>query len=208
VPTSTNTATKSQWTNAQAITMAVASLIVGTSGGYLLRRSHPDPAGAAISRGPVGSPSAQSAAPAKNLDSAVDVQASAKLEQLEADPNNAGLLTELGNLYYDNQQYPRAIEYYNRVLLLQPANTNVRTDLGTAYWYLGDADAAIAEFNKSLSFDPTKVDTLFNLGIVQLKGKNDSATAIAAWQKLLSNNPSYEHRDQVQKLIAEAQASR
>ncbi len=208
--TSTNTIAKSKWTNAQAITVAVVSLIVGSSGGCLLRQSQSiaNPAGATLSPAAARSAAAQSPAPAKNLDSAVDVQVSAKLERLKADPANAGLLTELGNLYYDNQQYPRAIDYYNRVLLLQPANTNVRTDLGTAYWYLGDADAAISAFNKSLSIDPTKVDTLFNLGIVQLNGKNDSAAAIAAWQKLLANNPSYEQRDKVQKLIAEAQGSR
>ena len=206
--TTTNTTTKTQWTNTQAIALAVASLLIGTGGGFLLRRSIPSNASTqAMSPSPIGAKAAPTAS-ANNLNAAVDIQAAAKIEQLKSDPNNVGILVELGNLYYDDKQYPNAIEYYKRVLALQPPNTDVRTDLGTAYWYMGDADNAISEFNKSLTYEPTKVDTLFNLGIVQFRGKKDSASAIATWQKLLAANPLYEQKDKVQKLIAEAQSSR
>src|SRR5208337_5287626 len=97
-----------------------------------------------------------------------------------------------------------AIGYYDRALKLQPANTSVRTDLGTAYWYLGDADEAIREFQTVLKAEPTKANALFNLGIVEWRGKMDAAAAVAAWQKLLASNPNYENRAQVQQLIAEA----
>jgi tetratricopeptide (TPR) repeat protein len=208
--TTTNSTTKTQWTNTQAIALAVASLLIGTGGGFLLRRSLSlsNPSTGAISPSPIGAKAAPTAASANNLNASVDIQTAAKIEQLKSDPNNVGILVELGNLYYDDKQYPSAIEYYKRALALQPANTNVRTDLGTAYWYMGNADNAISEFNKSLTYEPTKVDTLFNLGIVQFKGKKDSSSAIATWQKLLATNPLYEHKDKVQKLIAEAQASR
>ncbi len=201
----TNSTIKAQWTNTQAISLAVVSLMVGTCSGFLLRRSQSQADARTIgaSPAPTGTPTAA----AKPLHAAFDIQVGAKLERLRSDPNNPGILIELGNLYYDSRQYAAAIEYYQRVLARQPANTDVRTDLGTAYWYIGDADSAISEFNKSLSYQPTKPDTLYNLGIVQLRGKRDSAAAITTWQKLLAENPQYEQKDKIQKLVADAQAS-
>jgi len=133
-----------------------------------------------------------------------DAQAAPLLEKLKSDPNNPDLLAGIGNYYYDAQQFPIAINYYQQALKQQPANTAVRTDLGTAYWYTGDADNAIAEFNKSLAYEPTKPNTLFNLGIVEWQGKMDINRAVATWQKLLDTNPNYENKDKVLDLIAQA----
>ena len=116
----------------------------------------------------------------------------------------AGLLQNIGNIYYDAQLFPTAIDYYQRALKAEPANTGVRTDMATAYWYTGDADTAIAEFQKSLSYEPTKANTLFNLGIVEWQGKMDIDKATAAWQKLLDTNPNYEAKDKVLELMAQA----
>jgi len=81
---------------------------------------------------------------------------------------------------------------------------SVRTDMGTAYWLMGDADRAIAEFKLALSYAPTNPNTLFNLGLVELQGKKDAASALDDWQKLLATNPSYEGRDKVEQMMAEA----
>ena len=75
--------------------------------------------------------------------------------------------------------------------------------MGTAYWYTGNADAAIAEFNKALTYQPTNPNTLFNLGLVKWKGKSDAAGAVADWQKLLAANPTYDGKENVEKLMAE-----
>ena len=133
-----------------------------------------------------------------------DTEVGPLLEKLKTDPNNAGLLANIGNVYFDAHQFPTAIDYYQRVLKLEPANTNVRTDMATAYWYMGNADAAIAEFQKSLSYEPNKVNTLFNLGFVEWQGKMDVDKAVAAWQKLLDTNPNYEGKSKVEQMIAEA----
>jgi tetratricopeptide (TPR) repeat protein len=133
-----------------------------------------------------------------------DTQAGPLIEKLKADPNNAGLLENIGNIYYDAQQYPTAIDYYQRALKVEPTNTGVRTDMATAYWYTGNADTAIAEFQKSLSYEPNKANTLFNLGIVEWQGKMDIDKAVATWQKLLDTNPNYEAKDKVLELMAQA----
>jgi cytochrome c-type biogenesis protein CcmH/NrfG len=126
------------------------------------------------------------------------------IEKLKTDPNNTALLANIANVYYDTQQYPTAIDYYQRTLKLEPSNAGVRTDMATAYWYTGDADTAISEFNKSLKYEPNKANTLFNLGIVEWRGKMDIDKAVASWQKLLDTNPNYEAKDKVVELIAQA----
>ncbi len=193
------------WTSVQAYTLAVVCLLLGIAGGWLFRGSQtPAPTAEAASAGPTGMGTNSQPTP-EQMKAMADVQAKPLLEKLQSDPNNPELLASVGNVYYDTQQYPTAISYYQKVLKLQPTNTGVRTDMATAIWYTGDADNSIAEFKKSLSYEPTKANTLFNLGIVEWQGKMDIKDAVATWQKLLDTNPNYEAKDKVQELIAQAQ---
>lgn len=216
--TEIRTTTSTSWSSTQAFALAAFSLLLGVCGGWVIRRSFAKPAPAAVpavapaaqpdATSPSAPPNFGSLAPVpdtKELRQAADTQAAALLEQLKADPTNADVLVQLGNIYYDAKQYPVAIDYYERSLKSQPANNSVRTDLGTAYWYTGDADTAIAQFNKVLSSEPNKADTLFNLGIVKWQGKKDAQGAIAAWQKLLDTNPGYANKESVLQLMAQAQ---
>jgi len=214
------TTTSTTWTNAQAFALAAVSLLLGVCGGWLIRRFMPaTPAAQSVSMPAQPLPAAvPNQAPPPNfgiekelpssqdLKKAADSEAAPLLEQLKAAPDNASLLAQVGNIYYDAKQYPAAISYYERSLKSQPADASVRTDLGTACWYNGDADTAIAQFNKALSYEPTKPDTLFNLGIVKWQGKKDAPGALAAWQKLLDTNPGYQNKDQVLLLISQVQA--
>jgi len=132
-----------------------------------------------------------------------DAQAAPLLDKLRADPDNPALLTTIGNLYYDAQQYPTAVDYYGRVLKSKPSDAAVRTDMATAYWYMGNADGAIAEFDKALSYEPNNSNTLFNRGLVKWQGKKDGPGALADWNKLLAVNPNYEAKDKVEQMIAD-----
>ncbi|MBZ5665814.1 MAG: tetratricopeptide repeat protein [Acidobacteriia bacterium] len=208
--TDTNRATSfEQWTSVQAYTLAVICLLVGIAGGWFIRGSK-SPAAAAAETASASAPAMGSAnagpqtpTPAE-MRRMADTQAGPLIEKLKADPTNAGLLANIGNVYYDAQQYPTAIDYYQRALKTEPTNTGVRTDMATAYWYTGNADVAIAEFQKSLSYEPNKANTLFNLGIVEWQGKMDIDKAVATWQKLLDTNPNYEGKDKVLELMAQA----
>ena len=223
--TELKTTTSNTWTRPQALALAAFSLLLGVCGGWIIRRSFaasvPAAPSASAPAPPQASPPGQAVAPnqtvppnfgslaglpsPQELKQAADTQAAPLLEQLKSDSTNAALLAQLGNLYYDAKQYPAAIEYYERSLKSQPKDNSVRTDLGTAYWYNGDADTAIAQFNLVLSSEPNKADTLFNLGVVKWQGKKDARGAIAAWQKLLDTNPGYANKEDVLRLIAQAQ---
>jgi cytochrome c-type biogenesis protein CcmH/NrfG len=130
-------------------------------------------------------------------------QAEPLLAQLKTDPENPDLLAKIGNIFYDTQQFPTAIEYYQRSLKMKPTDTSVRTDMATAYWYAGNPDTAIAEFKRVLADEPNKPNTLFNLGVVQWQGKMDVKGALATWQKLLDTNPNYEGKDKIVELMAQ-----
>jgi cytochrome c-type biogenesis protein CcmH/NrfG len=208
--TDTNRVTSiEQWTSVQAYVLAVICLLVGIAGGWFIRGSQ-SPAAAATETANASAPAmgsanagAQTPTPA-DMQKMADTQAGPLIEKLKADPSNAGLLENIGNIYYDAQEYPTAIDYYQRALKVEPTNTGVRTDMATAYWYTGNADTAIAEFQKSLSYEPNKANTLFNLGIVEWQGKMDIDKAVTTWQKLLDTNPNYEAKDKVLELMAQA----
>ncbi|MBI3664079.1 MAG: tetratricopeptide repeat protein [Acidobacteria bacterium] len=205
----------SSWSNREAYLLALVCLLVGAALGYFFRGSAatiPSPpvqTAASPAMPPAGMPvgGMPAAGGPPPTAEALSSIAAPMLAALKADPKNADVLIQLGNLYYDHRVYPEAITYYRRALEVRPKDVNVRTDLGTAYWYSGDAKAAIAEYEKSLAVDPAHTSTLMNLGVVKLNGLNDSKGAIAAWEKLLKINPQFSDRQKVLDLIAQAKAS-
>jgi cytochrome c-type biogenesis protein CcmH/NrfG len=209
---STNTSSATQWTGVQAYTLAVVCLLLGMAGGWLVRGSQSPTTAAAVESAsapapaPTGMGGAMNAQPTpEQLKMMADKQAAPLIEKLKSDPNNPDLLANIGNFYYDAQQYPIAVDYYGRALKVKPADAAVRTDMATADWYMGNADAAIAEFNKALTYEPNKPNTLFNLGLVKWQGKMDINGAVADWKKLLATSPNYEGKDKVEQMIAEAE---
>lgn len=205
------TKSNEQWNSVQAYTLAVICLLVGIAAGWFIRGSKNSPFDQVAATTPMGMAIGTGSQQVSNGEPTpdqmrlmADRQAKPLLEQLKENSENPELLANIGNVYYDAQQFPTAIEYYQRVLKIQPSNTGVRTDLATAIWYTGNIDKAIEEFNKSLSYEPTKPNTLFNLGIVKWQGKMDVQGAMAAWQKLLDANPNYEAKDKVLELMAQA----
>jgi tetratricopeptide (TPR) repeat protein len=203
------------FTSVQAYTLAVITLVIGIAVGYFARGSAPSatapaaetaaatqpPAGMGAGQLPgIGSSQGQDAPSPEALAKAAEPL----LVQLKANPKDFDTLAKLGNLYYDSKAYPQAIEYYEKALTVQPDNPDVRTDLGTAYWYTGNADKAIESYNKSLGLRPNHPATLLNLGIVEWQGKKDPKSAVVVWEKLLTTNPNYEQKEQVQMLIERA----
>jgi len=196
------------WTDVQAYTLAVICLLLGVAAGWLIRGSESptaSPVAAASAPAPNGMSGAMNGQPsAEQLRQMADAQAAPLIEKLKLDPKNPDLLTNIGNAYYDAQQYPVAVGYYGHALEINPSDASVRTDMATAYWYMGDTDRAIAEFNKALSYEPNQANALFNLGLVKWRGKMDANGAVSDWEKLLATNPNYEGKDKVEQLIAEA----
>jgi cytochrome c-type biogenesis protein CcmH/NrfG len=200
-PTSKPTA--GAWTGTQAYLLAAFCLLLGVALGYLFRGSASvGAAQAAASTGMQQGTGIQQTDP--NAQAALAQAAAPLLEAVNKNPNDFDMLVKLGNLYDDGQQFPSAIQYYERALVIHPDNPDVRTDMGTAYWYTGNGDKALSAMETSLKYRPGHPQTLFNLGWVRWQGKQDPKGAIEAWQQLLKANPDYPQKQQVEQYIAKA----
>ena len=199
LPSTTDSSTAPSWTSVQAYVLASFCLVLGVALGYLFRGSASSVPQAAAAAQTIGAQVENSQAQA-----ALQQSVAPWLDAVNRNPTDYDALVKLGDLYYDGQQFPNAIQYYERALAIHPENPDVRTDLGTAYWYTGNADKALAEMETSLKYKPGHPQTLFNLGWVKWQGKADAKGAVAAWQKLLAANPDYPQKKQVEQYIAKA----
>ncbi len=171
----------------------VFGILIGFIATYLLVRDR-DP-------GPLIVPGvADSAPPAGGTEAQRDMIAELEL-RLAQNPNDFLLLSDLGNLHFEIQDFPGAIGYYERALAIAPDDANIRTDLGTALYYSDSPAEALAEFERSLELEPGHPQTLFNMGVVLLESRNDTEGAIELWERLIEMNPGYPQNPMVQQEI-------
>jgi len=192
------------WTNVQVYTAIVVVLIVGALGGYLLHSSGTPAESSTTASGPAATlpPSAITG----SAQSLLDAETKPLIARLDSNPKDVPALIELGNFYFDASHWSEAITYYTRALNETPKNPDVRTDMGISYYYSGDPDRALKEFDLALKNDPQHVQTLFNVGVVKMNGKNDPKGAIEAWESLLKIDPAYKNRGEVETLLSQARA--
>jgi cytochrome c-type biogenesis protein CcmH/NrfG len=204
----------SAWQAKQAYAMAVISLVVGLAIGYLFRGSaspalRPAPTVAVAPQAPHAAGGMGSPTPSlEQMKQMADDKAAPLLDKVKSDPNNAGLLIKVGDLYQATHQFREAAGYYDKALHIDPKNVQARTQAASCLYYDGDVDGAISQLQQALRDDPKNANSLFNLGIMKLQGKKDSKGALAAWQLLLKSNPqlSQDRKARVQKLISDVQA--
>lgn len=118
---------------------------------------------------------------------------------LELAPNDLEALRGVGNVYYDFEEFDKAIEYYQKYLALQPDDASVRTDMGTMYLYSGNVDRAIAEYQAVVAKKPDFFQAYFNLGIAyQEKGEVEKSRELLARAKSLTTDKAIQEKiDQV-----------
>lgn len=191
------------WTPGQVILLAAVCLILGLVGGYFLpagkaaNSAHP-PAVASAPNAPHPLPTME------QMKAVADAKAAPLLEKLKTTPNDAGLLAQLGAIYNSMHQFKEAAQYYDKSLKLDPKNIPIRVELASSLYYSGDVDGALAQLDLALKYDPKDTNSLFNIGVIRWKGKQDAPGAIAAWQELLKVHPDLDRRPIVEKMITEA----
>jgi tetratricopeptide (TPR) repeat protein len=177
----------------KAVVPVVFGILVGFLATYLLVRNRD--MGPLLLRGVAGNT-------ASEFDFAEERRMIDALEQrLEVNPSDLLLLTNLANLYFGIEEFPSAIGYYERALALAPNDVNLRTEMGTALFYTDRPIEALAEFERSLELEPGHPQTLFNMGVVMLESRSDTAAAIEVWERLIAMNPGYAQNSMVQEEI-------
>jgi len=169
--------------------VAFIALGVGFLGGVVFSAFK---TGSGVSPGvPASTPAPQQ--PATQEQSITQDQAKRMLaleREVSTNPDNADTWTQLGNLYFDTNNYESAIKAYKKSLALSPNNANVQTDLGVMYRRNGQPQEAINAFDKAIEIDPKHEVSRFNKGIVLLHDLNDQKGAIEAWEALVKMNPA------------------
>ena len=97
-------------------------------------------------------------------------------------------LTE-GNKYFFGGDYNQAIEYYQKVLQLNPNLAEAYYNLGLAYGSLGQYQKAIEYFQKSIQLDPNLAEAYYFLGNAYVR-LGQYQQAIEYYQKSLQLNPN------------------
>jgi len=174
----------------ESLVYAAAGTLVGFLGGWIIGSQYTvarAPAAAIAAAAPAAVPTGGSTPATPSLDTA-KVQAAAT--RASSEPSNPSPRIELGNLYFDAEQYQEAARWYEAALAIDPSNADVSTDLGVSFYYLNQPDRALAQFDKSLKINPKHSKTLLNLGIVRAFGKQDLQGAAKAWQEVIAVAPA------------------
>ena len=173
---------------ADAIVFGIAGSLFGLIIGWVLGAQQ-----AAGSVPAAAAPVAQSAPaqqPAQPAAAPIDpARVSALQDEAAKNPKDPRPRVQLGNIFFDGEQYAQSITWYEQALAIDPRDANVSTDLGVAYYYTNQADRALQQFDHSLSIDPKHIKTLLNIGIVRAFGKQDLGGAGKAWQQVVDLAP-------------------
>jgi len=169
------------------ILIAIVALVAGFLSGIVFSVFYTDSGQPVQAPGPARQ---QTTAPAQGL---TPQQASSILaleKEVAANPGNVTAWIQLGNVYFDTNNYPKAIRAYEKSLELQPNSATVLTDLGVMYRRNAQPLQALDAFDKAIGLDPQLEQARFNKGIVLKYDLNDREGAIKAWEELLKINPN------------------
>jgi cytochrome c-type biogenesis protein CcmH/NrfG len=111
-------------------------------------------------------------------------------QEVAVNPTNLNAWTQLGNVYFDTNNFPKAIRAYEKSIELSPNNANVLTDLGVMYRRNGQTNKALEAFDRAIAVSPSHEQSRFNKGIVLRYDLNDRDGAVKAWEELLKINPN------------------
>jgi len=106
------------------------------------------------------------------------------------DPSNTDVYMYLGQLYYAQGKYPKAIEQFSKILNLDPANTSALYLLGSVYADTNDHSKAIELFRKAVLIEPENSEALNSLGYTYAEDGVHLDEAIRMVRKAIEIDPS------------------
>jgi tetratricopeptide (TPR) repeat protein len=171
---------------AESVAFAVAGMCFGIILGWVLATQEASRSSLSL---PAAVPASAPAANQRQAPPLDETRVKTLQAAIEKDPRNAANYAQLANVYFDAEQYPNAIDNYERSLKIDPNNPDVSTDLGVSYYYTNRTDEALAQFERSLKISPNHTKTLLNKGIVLAFGKENLQAAAVEWKKVVALAP-------------------
>ncbi len=112
-----------------------------------------------------------------------------------------------GKQAFGNQDFPKAIEAFKKVLASDPNNPEAHSYMGIILVQAGHGDGALMAFDKALSQAPNFPMALWGKGMVLYQDKKDYAGARQILERLLNMLPAGEQRNEIVKVLAEIPAT-
>lgn len=120
---------------------------------------------------------------------------------LANDDDNTTALTGLGDLYFKQEDYQNALEYYQKSLNVSPS-AQVRVKVGNAHLALGQLDDAKTAFEQAQKSSPYAVGPYLGLGKI-FEAQGSTEKALEQYQEGFLRARDYEERrDLGEKILA------
>lgn len=155
---------------------------------------------------PPSAPPAMTAAPSAAPASAVALDEAAATElrrKLEADPTDVATLFDLGNVYYQADQFQQAAEWYQKVLDVDATNEKALVALGATSFNLGDLAKAETLWDQAAELYPNNPEVFYDLGFLYMT-TNRMPEMKTAWDKVVAMAPDSTFAKAVQSQVGAA----
>lgn len=182
----------------------ILGLIVGLIVGYVLAERQAVPPAKAIRLGLNPQAAAQQGEELPDGHPPVDGASGADAQRLRqqvaelegllaANPNDAGLMAAMGNIYFDASRWPDARDWYEKALQISSGDPNILTDLAVVYRNLGEYQRTIELLDQAIAVNSGHWQAWYNKVVVYQFDlhQHDAATdALKTLQELKKSNPS------------------
>ncbi len=105
------------------------------------------------------------------------------------DPKNVEVYSYLGELYYSQKKYDKAIEQFQHILAIEPKNADITFMLGAIYLDKTDRLKAVEYFKNTLAVDPEHEGGLNSLGYMYAEDNINLDEALGMVQKAVELSP-------------------
>jgi tetratricopeptide (TPR) repeat protein len=123
----------------------------------------------------------------------------------QSDSDTAGLLMEHAAAAMLTRQYPLALQFFDKIILLQPTWAEAWNKRATLRFLADDLDGAMADIKQVLQLEPRHFGALAGAGVI-LRKEGFDKSALVAFRKSLEINPQQpELRSIVDKLEVEVE---
>ncbi len=144
-----------------------------------------------------------------SLKSETDPEAAGEIENailalwLESGSDTVDLLMQWTLKAMEEKQYSRALDFLDRIILLEPAYVEGWNKRATVYFLMDDYGKSIADIGKVLELEPRHFGALSGLGII-MRSLGDDKRAMAAFREALAVDPHLKNvREELDSLEAE-----
>ncbi|MBI5047894.1 MAG: tetratricopeptide repeat protein [Deltaproteobacteria bacterium] len=125
---------------------------------------------------------------------------------LKEKPNDAKAFAEVGDIYFDQQKFVEAIEYYKKAIALDKEDIDSYNDIGLSYHYIGKSDEGLKYVEEGIKRNPVYQRVWLTKGFI-LAVTGNITDAKSAWEKAYSLDPNSDIGRSAASFLAQHQGS-